>query len=107
MFYHRHQLNNLSLDEFIDVSEEILKIENPLHIDEHLRPQSASFSPDEVDHIVPIQSLERFLIDELGCVGLPHDNKVTAEKVRPNAQQTEKIQALYSADYLILPTYPG
>ncbi len=105
IFYTTHNLTGISLDAFIDKAAEILTIPDPLLIDEHLRKQSDYFTPEDVDHIVPLPALEHFVTHVLGCNSLPHDNRVRQKKVPPTEKQIETIQKLYAADYNIIPTY--
>jgi hypothetical protein len=105
IFYTTHNLVGISLDAFIEKASKILSIPDPLMIDEHLRRQSDCYHAEEMDHIVPLHTLEHFVVNVLGCRFLPHDNQVLTKKVIPDKEQRERIRRLYSADYAINPTY--
>ena len=97
----------MGLDAFIDVTECILRIENTLHIDEHLRPQVSCFQPEDVDYIVPIEKLSEFLHAEFGIQPEPPSNQTTLPRIKPTAEQIERIRKLYVCDYAIEPNWPG
>ena len=90
-YYTGLRLEGLALDPFLDVVEEVLQIPDPLHIDEHIRPQKRCYTREDVEYIVPIDSLADFL----------------AEKLVPSERQLERIQKLYCEDYDLVPNYPG
>ena len=103
-FFSRHDILNLSLDRFIEVTEEVLKIDDPLQIDEHLRPQHQYYAASEVNHIVHIQNLDRYLFGEYGITGVPRLNRATGPNITPTRPQIDKIKQLYAQDYRIVPT---
>jgi len=106
VFYRRNGLEGMGLEDFLDVAARVLKIRDPLHMDEHLRPQSACYDPADVHHIVPIACLDAFLEREFGLRRVPRLNRVTAPRVAPSTEQVARIRRLYRADYRIEPTYP-
>ncbi|NOQ64220.1 MAG: glycosyltransferase [Methyloprofundus sp.] len=105
-FYIDNRLEGMGLDHFINVTAEILKIENPLHIDEHLRPQAWCYQPDDVDYIVPIKKLSQFLLTEFGIQMGTEQNKTTLPKITPTDEQCDRIRKLYQCDYAIKPNWP-
>ena len=106
-FYVGHRLEGMSLDPFIEVVEEILKIENPLHMDEHLRPQALCFEPDEVDYIVLMAHLEDFLETQFGIKPGPPSNSTLLPRIKPTNKQVERIRQLYQCDNTIEPNWPA
>ena len=104
-FYTRHRLEGLPLDPFLDVVDEVLRIDTPEHIDEHLRPQRRCYAPEDVDVIVPIEHLPEFLRRSFGIERVPSENVVTAPKFAPTSAQIERSKDLYREDYAIFPNY--
>ena len=105
VFYVTHKLEGLSFEAFLDKSKDILDVKDPLHIDEHMRPQSNYFKPTDVDYIVRLEDLNAFLKEKFNIERTPHENKVTAEKTIPTAAQVNHIKRLYRKDYAIIPNY--
>ena len=106
-FFAGKHLEGIGLEQFINVAEAVLKIDNPLHIDEHIRRQSDFYSPDDVDWIVPIEKLTLFLREEFSIVSLPTENKTVPPKLAATDEQIERIRKLYASDYRIKPNWPG
>jgi len=106
VFYRRNGLEGMALDPFLDVAEQVLRIRDPLQIDEHLRPQSCFYQPDDVRYIVPIGLLDAFLDREFGVRNVPRINTVTGVRTVPDAAQTARIRRMYRNDYRIVPNYP-
>ena len=104
-FYTAKRLEGMGLEQFIRVAESVLKIDNPLHIDEHLRPQAWCFEPSDVDFIVPIEHLQAFLQAKFGIVDDRRANKTDLPRIRPTGEQTRKIRELYACDYRIEPNW--
>jgi hypothetical protein len=86
--------------------EEALQIPEALHIDEHIRPQRRCYSPEDVEYIVPLGALSRFLEEKFGIVSLPRQNNHPGVRIRASERQIERIQRLYREDYEIVPNYP-
>jgi len=106
-FYVGKKLEGMGFDQFINVTESILKIRNPLHVDEHIRPQAWIYQLSDVDYIVPIERLREFLQVEFGIQPEPGQNSTTLPRIKPNLSQTERIRNLYACDYAIKPNWPG
>jgi glycosyltransferase involved in cell wall biosynthesis len=104
-FYSGKRLSGMGLDQFIRVTESILKIENPLHIDEHLRPQAWCYEPAEVDFIVPIDQLQLFLKQQFGIDLNRSANRTDLPGIKATAEQLERIRNLYRCDYAIEPNW--
>jgi hypothetical protein len=81
------------------VVEEVLRIDKPEYIDEHLRPQRRCYAPEDVDVIVRIEDLKEFLRAQFGIERLPSENVVTTPKFPPTPAQIERIKELYREDY--------
>ncbi|MDH4021062.1 MAG: sulfotransferase family 2 domain-containing protein [Xanthomonadales bacterium] len=105
-FYVKNRLEGMALDHFIDVAATILKINNPLHIDEHLRPQAWQYSPEDVDYIVPLESMSDFLESKFGIEPAPVQNKTRLPRIAASEQQLERIREIYACDYAIKPNWP-
>ena len=106
-FYVRNRLEGMALDPFLDIVEEILRIENPLHIDEHLRPQRRYYEWDDVDEIVEMDSLNEFLLRTFQVRRIPSANAIVAPRVTVTQAQIARIRELYREDYTIPTTYPA
>lgn len=98
-FFETFGLQGMALDPFLDAVEEILGIANPLHIDEHIRPQSRYYLPEDIDHIVPIDRLDGFLMNQFGIRSQPRANRTDTLVVQPNREQRARICHLYHEDY--------
>jgi glycosyltransferase involved in cell wall biosynthesis len=105
-YYLENRLEGMGLDHFINVTAAILKMKNPLHIDEHLRPQSWYYQAEDVDYIVPIESLAEFLKTRFGILFESVHNKTELPWLTPNEQQVDRIKQLYACDYAIKPNWP-
>ncbi len=106
-FFTKARLEGSPFDPFLDVVEEMLtRIPDPLHIDEHIRPQRRCFEPEDVDYIVPIEALAQFLEEKLQLTYPARHNEHTGLRIVPSAAQIERIRRLYREDYEIRPNYP-
>lgn len=105
--YAGKRLEGMGLEQFINVTEAVLKIDNPLHIDEHIRRQSDYYSTDDVDWIVPVEKLDEFLHKEFGIKAMPMENKTALPRLKATSEQIERIRNLYARDYQIKPNWPG
>ncbi|MEE4219028.1 MAG: glycosyltransferase [Xanthomonadales bacterium] len=105
-FFAGKRLAGMGLDQFIRVTESVLKIENHLHIDEHLRPQAWCYEPVDVDFIVPIEQLDAFLLNQFGIVRRAKTNQTVLPRIPVTEQQRRKIAELYRVDYAIHPNWP-
>lgn len=105
-FFVENRLEGMALDHFIDVTATILKMNNPLHIDEHLRPQAWQYRPDDVDYIVPLESMSDFLESRFGIQPGPVHNKTRLPRISASEQQLERIREIYACDYAIKPNWP-
>jgi len=106
IYYVKNRLEGMGLDHFINVTATILKMKNPMHIDEHLRPQACYYQPADVDYIVPLESLSEFLESRFGIQAGPVHNKTRLPRIKPSKQQIEKIREMYACDYAIKPNWP-
>jgi len=106
-FFTKNRLEGMGLDHFINVTESILRIANPLHIDEHLRPQAWYYRAEDVDYIVPIERLSEFLQTEFGIQAERGLNRTLLPRIIPSENQLERIRKLYECDYTIRPNWPG
>ncbi len=104
-FYLRKRLEGMGLEQFINVAETVLKIDNPEHIDEHLRPQAWVYGPADVHDIVPIQHFNHYLNSEFGIQVPPPLNKTTLPRLEVREDQLERIRSLYAMDYAIEPNW--
>ena len=104
-YYTGKRLEGMGLDQFIRVAESALKIRNPLHIDEHLRPQAWCYKPRDVDFIVPIEHLQAFLMQQFGIARKKNANRTVLPRIRATEKQEKKIRALYRCDYSIEPNW--
>lgn len=105
-FFSGKRLSGMGLDQFIRVTESILKIDNHLYIDEHIRPQAWCYEPLDVDYIVPIEQLDAFLQKQFGIVRRPKANQTVLPRIQATEQQRQKIAELYQCDYAIKPNWP-
>jgi glycosyltransferase involved in cell wall biosynthesis len=105
VFYTMKRLEGMGLDQFIRVAESVLKIGNPLHIDEHLRPQAWCYQPADVDWIVPIGQLQAFLRENFGFSREQNRNKTVLPRLKVTEEQKERIRQLYACDYSIEPNW--
>lgn len=105
-FYAGKRLAGMGLDQFIRVTESILKIQNHLYIDEHIRPQAWCYEPADVDYIVPIEQLDAFLQGQFGIVRGKKENQTVLPRIQATEQQKQKIAELYQCDYAIEPNWP-
>lgn len=105
-YYVENRLEGMGLDHFIDVTATILKMNNPLHIDEHLRPQAWQYCPEDVDYIVPIESMSDFLESRFGIQPGPVHNKTSLPRISATGQQLDRIREIYACDYAIEPNWP-
>jgi len=97
--------NNSSFDHFMEfVAFEFAK-KNPEFMDQHLCRQSDYFQPSDVDYIVPIRKLNRFLTEH--DIPLIEDRtNSTKVKFEFDAAKWEKrIKELYEADYALPVNY--
>lgn len=106
-FYTGKKLEGMGLEQFINVAEAVLSIENPLHIDEHLRQQSDCYDPKDLDHIVPIDCLKQFLREKFGILTPPPLNRTVLPRILASPEQVAKITQLYARDYAIIPNWPS
>ena len=104
-FYTGKRLSGMGLEQFIAVAESVLKIENRLHIDEHLRPQAWCFKPQDVDYIVPIEHLQAFLKSHFGIEREQQANRTVLPRIEATEAQRERIRKLYRCDYEIRPNW--
>ena len=105
-FYCGKRLQGMGLDQFIRVTESVLKIENPLHIDEHLRPQAWCYDAEDVDFIVPIEHLDDFLQAKFGLARRVHANQNPwLPRLPVTEEQQHRIRELYRCDSGIVPNW--
>lgn len=104
-FYVGKRLGGMGLDQFIRVAERALKIENPLCIDEHLRPQAWCYRPPDVDWIVPIEHLQAFLVASFGIRRERKANRTLLPRLPVTPEQERRIRQLYACDYAIEPNW--
>lgn len=104
-FYAWQRLEGMGLEQFINVAEKVLQIPEPLHIDEHLRPQAWCYDPSDVDYIVPIEHLQAFLLEKFGIERRKRANRTELPKIEASPEQIEKIKSLYACDYAIEPNW--
>ena len=104
-FYTGKRLSGMGLEQFIAVTESMLKIENRLHIDEHLRPQAWCFKPTDVDYIVPIEHLHAFLKSHFGIENEQQANRTVLPRVEATGAQLDRIRDLYRCDFGIRPNW--
>ncbi len=102
-FYLRKRLEGMGLEQFINVTERVLQIDNPLHMDEHLRPQHLCYDPSDVQDIVPIQHLKAYLLSQFGIATPPPLNETVLPRLPASEKQLARIRALYAKDYEIEP----
>lgn len=105
-FFVGKRLGGMGLEQFIRVTESILKIENHLHIDEHMRPQAWCYQASDVDYIVPIEQLDAFLKEKFGIVRRKKANQTVLPRIQATEEQRQKIAELYRCDYAIKPNWP-
>ncbi len=104
-FYSGKRLEGMGLDQFIRVAESVLKIGNPLHIDEHLRPQAWCYDAEDVDFIVPIEHLDDFLQAKFGLARPARFNRTTLPRLQATEEQQHRVRELYRCDYGIVPNW--
>lgn len=104
-FYVRKRLEGMGLEQFINVAERVLQIPEPLHIDEHLRPQAWCYEPSDVDFIVPIEHLQAFLKEKFGIERRKRENRTEMPKIEATPEQAARIKTLYACDYAITPNW--
>ena len=95
-----------SFDRFMEFVRFELGKTNPLYQDEHIRRQSDYYSPEDVDYIVPIKFLNRFLEEHNIPVPQKEANKTTVDFKLAN-HYIDEIKDLYKNDYKIESTYNG
>ena len=95
-----------SFDRFMEFVRFELGKTNPLYQDEHIRRQSDYYSPEDVDYIVPIKFLNRFLEEHNIPVPQKEANKTTVDFKLAN-HYIDEIKDLYKNDYKIECTYNG
>lgn len=100
-FFQEHGLIGLELDPFLVAVKDILEQDDPLLIDEHLRPQYLSYSPADVDFVVTIEQLNSFLWERFGIRHRDRHNAGSSDRIRPNDTQQRFIRSLYRNDYSI------
>jgi hypothetical protein len=104
-FYEGHKIKGMALDGFLDFAEKVLRLDNPLEMDEHLRPQRNCYHPDDFHFIVPMERLDGFLLEKFGIVNPFALNKSRNEEIRPSEDHLNRIRNLYQDDYQIIPNY--
>jgi hypothetical protein len=93
----------LAVDNSIDRTLEFLQYElsksDPLWMDEHLRPQSRYYQPDDIDMVTTLSNLNKYLI-YIG-VDIKKSTKYNRSKgkIDLNLRQSLKIKRLYKDDY--------
>lgn len=103
VFFARSGLTNIGLNAFIDAVEEVLDLENPLLIDEHIRPQYLQYRRSEVDHVVDIGNLDKYLESVYGITDVPRENRSIGPEINPTPSQVKRIRELYVCDYELVP----
>lgn len=104
-FYCGKRLEGMGLEQFIGVAERSLEIDNPLHIDEHIRPQAWCYQPEDVDLIVSIEHLQTFLQTRFGIERTPGANRTSLPRIEASDEQRARIRSLYSCDLDIRPNW--
>jgi len=97
--------HDTSFDRFMEFVEFELKKANPDFQDPHIRKQSDCYRPEDVDFIVPIRKLNRFLTEhKIPLI----DDKSNATDIKfefDAIKWEERIKELYRADYAIHVNY--
>jgi Sulfotransferase family len=104
-FFVKRGLIGMALDPFLDVVEQVLSLQDPLLMDEHLRPQHLCFEPADVEFVVPIEHLTRFLAQRFGVAPTRRFNAGRAKPPEASPRQRARIRELYHRDYQIVPNY--
>lgn len=104
-YFVKRGLVGMALDPFLDVVEQVLSLSDPLLMDEHLRPQHLCFAPGDVEFVVPIEHLTRFLAQRFGARPTRRFNAGRAKPPEISARQRDRIRELYHRDYEIVPNY--
>ena len=69
--------------------------------DEHLRPQSFFYEPEDVDWVVPLENLDSFLMKHLDIdTGYRYNKSIQITYLTES--QRNMIKTLYRSDYEIL-----
>ena len=104
-FHYVDLYQNSSVEYFLNFVGLELSKSNPEYQNEHLRRQSDFYQPDDVDFIVPLNKLNRFLTEHE--IPLIEDKaNTTSVKFELNSSKwEEKIKELYQADYNIKVNY--
>ena len=89
------------IDTFLCFTENELQKSDPLLQDEHLRPQSSFYEPENVDWVVPIESLDSFLMKHLDIDTGSRYNK-SGQTTHLTEAQLNILNTLYKDDYDIL-----
>lgn len=96
---------DFSFERFMQFVEFELQKLDPLYQDEHIRRQSDYYSPEDVDYVVPIEKLDRFLEGH----GIPIMDEKSNESLVPfvvkEKQSVAKIKEWYQSDYKIIKNY--
>lgn len=91
-----------SFERFMQFVEFELQKTDPLYQDEHIRRQSDYYSPEDVDYVVPIEKLDRFLEEQ----GIPILDEKSNESLVPfvleDKQSVAQIKEWYWSDYKII-----
>ncbi len=105
-YFHKCKIIHADLNTFIAFAEKELERSEPLYQDEHLRPQHCWYAREDVDYVVPLERLDAFMQDELGCRDFhTRMNPSPQVSVSLDMYQEERIRELYARDYAIQCNY--
>lgn len=91
-----------SFERFMQFVEFELQKTDPLYQDEHIRRQSDYYSPEDVDYVVPIEKLDRFLEEHGIPIMAEKSNESLVPFVLEDKQSVAKIKEWYWSDYKII-----
>lgn len=94
-----------SFDRFMEFVRFELGKKNPLYQDEHIRRQSDYYRPEDVDYIVPIHKLNKFLEEHGVSVLRQSANETSMEFELTDPDYIAEIKDLYRSDYEIETNY--
>jgi hypothetical protein len=93
-----------SMDAFLDTAEELFASYAMPSIDHHLRPQAYWLNATQLDWIVPLEELRKFMRKHFS-VSLPQRNTSKSALERISPLQRSRIMRLYAEDYEINPQW--
>ena len=91
-----------SFERFMQFVEFELQKTDPLYQDEHIRRQSDCYSPEDVDYVVPIEKLDRFLEEHGIPIMAEKSNESLVPFVVKDKRFVAKIKEWYQSDYKII-----